>query len=411
MVSHNSDSPFIQVKFDFSRSYRQKITCAEDAWMSEVSGEGLHCLVENAAVAIATTNLKGRFTYINQALADLLGYSKQELMGYAFKEFLHPDEKGRVTRLFLKSILLRRDLRNFEFRAMHKDGHVLYLMSKPTRFVVNNKTVGFQAVIVDVSERKEIERNLLQTNKKLEMLFETAMEGISIVDEKENITFVNKAFADMLGYKEEYLIGSNLRKLVDEKNFKEIERQTEARKKGIISRYELIMHRKNGKPCIVQVSASPLCNETGSFAGTMAIVMDITERKKTEKALLENQQRFERLFKSNPDASVYADVNDRFLDANSRFVELFGYDLEEAKGKALDNLIVPKNKREEAKDLTKKSTEGYVYYETVRRRKDGSVFPVSISAAPIYVDHRYAGCVISYRDISDRVHMQKKLEE
>jgi PAS domain S-box-containing protein len=474
--------------------------------------------------------------YVNQAFADMLGYSKRELLGRQFIDFLHPSEKGRITHLFLRIILLRRQPRNFEFRALHRDGHVLHLMSRPTRFVVNGKAVGFQAIIMDITERKEMEKYLEETNRKLQMLFETAMEGITIVDASENLTFVNKAFANMLGYREDELIGMNLRKLVDEKSFNEIGRQTEYRRKGTVNRYEIAMHHKDGKQRRVQVSASPLWKENGVFAGSLGIVMDITDRKRVEDALrnsekksrmllenlpqkiffkdkdsvyvscnenyardlkihhdeisgktdydfypkelaekyraddkrimmsgktedieeeyiqdgqrisvhtvktpvldekgngvgilgifwditehknaeialLENKQKFERLFKNNPDASVYVDADDRILDANSRFVKLFGYSLEEAKGKALDDLIVPENKRKEAKKMTEKSVEGYIYFETVRKKKDGSVIPVSMSAAPIYVNHQLAGCVISYRDITERVQMQKKLAE
>ncbi|NWF86441.1 PAS domain S-box protein [Candidatus Bathyarchaeota archaeon] len=263
--------------------------------MTNTSEQDFRSLVENAAVPIATTDLKGRFTYVNKALAELLGYTVQELLGRPFKDFLHPAEKGKITRLFLKSILLRRQPRNFEFKAIHRNGHVLYLMSKPTKFVVNGKTVGFQAIIVNITKRKEVEKCLEETNKKLEMLFETAMEGITIVDTKENLTFVNKAFADMLGYRVDELKHMNLRELVDEKTFYEIRKQTEYRKKGAVNRYEIIMHHKDGKPRIVQVSASPFWNEDGGFAGSMAITMDITEHKQMLGKLEEYSQQLEEL--------------------------------------------------------------------------------------------------------------------
>ncbi|NWG11208.1 PAS domain S-box protein [Candidatus Bathyarchaeota archaeon] len=159
------------------------------------------------------------------------------------------------------------------------------------------------------------------------------------------------------------------------------------------------------------MSVALMKDADGKPTGFVSITRDITERKNAEKALLESQQKFERLFKNNPDASVYVNADDRFVDANSRFVELFGYSLEEAKGKALDDLIVPENMRKEAKDMTEKSMEGYIYYETARKKKDGSVIPVSMSAAPIYINNQFAGCVVSYRDITERVQMQKKLEE
>ena len=116
-------------------------------------------LVEDSAAAIATTDLKGRLTYLNKALADLFGYSIQEMSGRAFKDFLHPDDRGRLVRLFLKIIVLRRQPRKFEFRALRKDGAILHLTCKPTRLETTGKTMGFQAIIIDnTAEKRTLEK-------------------------------------------------------------------------------------------------------------------------------------------------------------------------------------------------------------------------------------------------------------
>jgi PAS domain S-box-containing protein len=69
---------------------------------------------------------------VNKALADLFGYSVQEMSGRAFKDFLHPDDRGRLVCLFLKAIVLRRQPWKFEFRALRKDGAIFHLMCRPT---------------------------------------------------------------------------------------------------------------------------------------------------------------------------------------------------------------------------------------------------------------------------------------
>ncbi|MEM3641629.1 MAG: PAS domain S-box protein, partial [Candidatus Bathyarchaeia archaeon] len=116
----------------------------------------------------------------------------------------------------------------------------------------------------------------------------------------------------------------------------------------------------------------------------------------------ESQQKFERLFRNNPEAVVYCDSNFRILDINPRFSELFGYSLDEVKGKKLSELIVPEDKKEESELLVQKSMEGTVYYDTVRLRKDGSLVSVSISSAPIIVDGRLVGYIVLYKDITEK---------
>ena len=122
------------------------------------------------------------------------------------------------------------------------------------------------------------------------MLIENVIEGISIVDPEENLIFLNQAFADMSGYKKDELIGVNLRKLVSEEDFKKIRRQTHIRRKGKVSRYELVLYRKDGQPRNVMVSVVPLWNDDGSFAGCLSIIMDITELKKAEEKLRKQKE-------------------------------------------------------------------------------------------------------------------------
>jgi PAS domain S-box-containing protein len=127
-------------------------------------------LVEDSAAAIATIDLKGRLIYVNKALVDSLGYSVQEMSGRAFKDFVHPDDRGRLVRLFLKIIVLRRKPRKFEFRALRKDGAILHLTCRPTRLETAGKTVGFQAIIIDNTAEKRMLEKAEKTSEKLSVV-------------------------------------------------------------------------------------------------------------------------------------------------------------------------------------------------------------------------------------------------
>jgi PAS domain S-box-containing protein len=125
----------------------------------------------------------------------------------------------------------------------------------------------------------------------------------------------------------------------------------------------------------------------------------------------ESQEKFERLFMDNPEAAVYLDPHFHILDVNPRFSELFGYSLDEVEGKHINSAIVPKDKMEEAEMLDKKAEERYFSHDTVRKRKDGSLVPVSISAAPITVEGQLIGYVGLYKDVTERKQMERKLQE
>ncbi|GAG62775.1 unnamed protein product, partial [marine sediment metagenome] len=134
------------------------------------------------------------------------------------------------------------------------------------------------------------------------------------------------------------------------------------------------------------------------------ITRDITNQKKTEEALRKNQQEFASMFKSSPEALVYTDEKSNILDINPRFTELFSYTLKEIKGRNIyDGMIHPLNKIEEGKDLVKMAlSKVYLNYETIRKKKDGTLFPVSISGSNIVIDGELKGVLGTYIDITER---------
>ncbi|GAG07581.1 unnamed protein product, partial [marine sediment metagenome] len=136
------------------------------------------------------------------------------------------------------------------------------------------------------------------------------------------------------------------------------------------------------------------------------------QQKKTEEALRQSQQEFISIFRDNPEATVYVDEKGTILDINSRFNELFGYKLKEIKGKDINSGIIhPPDKIEETKRLTKKSIKGCINYETIRKKKDGTLFPASISASSVLIGGQIKGKIIVYQDITQRKQAEQQVKQ
>jgi len=132
---------------------------------------------------------------------------------------------------------------------------------------------------------------------------------------------------------------------------------------------------------------------------------------KTGRDIRESREKFKRLFMDNPEACVYVDPDFRIVDINPRFTELFGYTLEEIKGRHIDDIVVPKKLIKEGRMLGRKGERGYAYHDSVRMRRDGSLIPVSISGAPIMVEGKLIGSVWIYKDISHLKKIEKELRD
>jgi len=137
------------------------------------------------------------------------------------------------------------------------------------------------------------------------------------------------------------------------------------------------------------------------------------QQKKSEEALRQSQQEFISIFRDNPEGIVYVDEKGTILDVNLRFSELFGYSLKEIKGKNINSGIIhPPDKIKEGKDVDNKAiSKGYVNFETIRKKKDGTLFPVSLSGSPVIVDGKPRGIIGMFVDITERKKNEEQLKE
>jgi len=374
-------------------------------------GDAFKCLFENASDAIYILDMFGNFVAVNRKVEELTGFNLEDFIGNSFRKIVSARSLPKAIGGFLD--IVRGKKVRLELELKTATNKIILAEVTSTPLVVNGKTVGTLGILHDVTERVLMERKLKETTKKLEMLFETAMEGIAVVDTNENITFANKAFSDMLGYREEELAGINLRKLLDEKGFKEIRRQTEDRKKGKTTRYELVLYCKDGEPRNVQVSASPLWNDDGTFAGSIGIVLDVTERKRTEEALRISEERFRKIFESANDSLIYLDRLGRILDINKVAEHLFGGSKSEVLGKHFIHIGVVSSKdiptllNKFAKILAGKETRTSLMI----KNKKGQERYLECSSSITKIDDRIIGILVIARDVTERWQMQRKLEE
>jgi len=377
------------------------------------SEEKYRSLVESSGFGIATIDFMGRFTFANKTLCKMIGYSEKELMGKNFAGFLHPEDRQRILQIFLNAWKYPNRKPSLEFRVIHKKGSPIYMYSSPTLFRMNGKIVGFSAIIRNVTKRKKAEQALKESEEKYRNIVDLAPDGIITVDLKGVITCVNAAFTRLTGYSEKEVVGKHFTGIdalrTEDINYylKLFDSVADGQ---TLPPTEFVYLRKDGTERIAEVHFGFLKSD-GKTVGIQVVFIDISERKKAEKAIRESQQKFQRLFAGIPEAAAYWDSNFRFLDINPRFTELFGYSLEEIRGKVNTSLIVPENKVDESNLWAKNAREGYIDHDTIRKRKDGSLVDVSMSVAPIIIQDQLIGHVGLYKDITKRKQMEEELRK
>ena len=174
---------------------------------------------------------------------------------------------------------------------------------------------------------------LNESNNKLKTLVEQASDGIFLTSSTGVISDVNISGAKMLGYTINELIGINLKDIYDAEELKHNPIKFKELKAGHTILHERKMIRKDDSSFYGEINAKMTPN--GHLLG---ILRDITERKELELIAEDNLQKFSKAFNSGFVGMVIKDDNKRFLDANSYFLDLIGYTLEEVKGKTISEL-------------------------------------------------------------------------
>jgi len=375
--------------------------------------------------AIGYASLEGVLLDVNDSFCKLTGYSREELLAGKKYQDITPKEYHEYEAKTTERILRTGKPAEYEKEYVRKDGSCVPILL--TTFVVkgaDGKPIGLAAIIKDVTERKQKEEALRRSEEQARHLLEfqskvidTAVVWVDLLDAEGNVTLWNRAAELISGYSRAEVIGH---KKIWEWLYPDPKYRAEifAEAKKIIERgervenFETIIRCKDGTLKTISWYSNNILDEKGNPVGSIAVGSDITERKRAEQTIRESQEKFKELFMGNPEAAVYLDSDSHILDVNSRFEELFGYSLDEIKGMRINDVIVPKDKMEEAETVDKKALEGYFYHhDTIRKRRDGSLVPVSISAAPITVESKRIGYVILYKDITERKQMEKKLEE
>jgi len=145
--------------------------------------------------------------------------------------------------------------------------------------------LGSLAMNVDITERKQIEETLRESEERWRMYVATANEGIFVMDAQTRITYANQRFAEMLGGTVEQIVGAFVEQFGFPEDIEAIRQKVENRRRGVHERYERRLRRFDGTGIWTLLSARPLHSESGEFLGSFAMFIDITERKRVEETL------------------------------------------------------------------------------------------------------------------------------
>lgn len=364
-------------------------------------------LFEGVNAAVFLTSFDGKIMEANLKSCDLLGYNWNELSQLSLKDFF-PESYDWAQ--FIDEISAKGGI-NFESENVRKDGSIFPVEVSASIFKLDKEPVMI-TLIWDITERKEAEKKLRESEERYRCVFENSAVAIMLTDDRERIVSWNKYTETLLGYGENELFNKPVSMLYPQEEWKKI-RGEHVREKGMQHNLETRMFKKDNKLIDVDISITVLKNEKGDISGSIGVIKDITERVQAEKKLKESEEKYSGLFECTTDGMIVLDARGEILDINSRALDLLAVSKNEMLGNNFLSMefLTPKslsivvNQFQEL--LSKKIATSQ---ETEIIDKNNKLLNVELSSFfLVKKDNEVDNFVLLIRDISDRKKTEIKL--
>src|SRR6056297_801011 len=382
--------------------------------------EKYRAMYTNAPLPYQSLDAEGRFIDVNPAWLTTLGYTREEVIGEKFSEFLHPVWKPHFETNF-PAFKKRGYVHDVQFKIRHKSGEY--------RDITFEGCIGYKpdgsvrqtyCVFKDVTEQNRMQHELEAGAKRYRSLFNSIRDAILVTDENRNIIDCNAAFSDLFGYPLDEIKGLKTVGLYEnEGEYAQLGEAIQAHKGSLNNFLFTIQYRrKNGLVFPGETSVFYYLNEQNKITGYIGLIRDVSERVRNEAELKESEENLRITLNSIGDAVIATDVEGRVTRMNPVAQSLTGWTIGAALGEKLERVfhIVNADTRKIVDNPVSKVLEtgdiiGLANH-TMLISRDGREYQVADSASPIKDSaEEIAGVVLVFRDVTEQYEKDRLLQE
>jgi PAS domain S-box-containing protein len=359
----------------------------------------LESLLQAVPDALVGMDQEGVIRFVNRQTEALFGYDRDQLIGRRI-ETLVPEPLWQIYAEHRQSYFADPRTRSsgleVELSGRQRDGSDF-----PINISLSTIDTGDVLLVITAVRDVAQQKQAVQNAQLLTAIFESSLDAIISGSLEGIITSWNPAAEQMYGYSSKEIIGKPAKLLTPMDREGEIEAVLEQIKAGRhLHHLETKRVRKNGTAFPVSLTVSPIRDADGAIVGTSVIHRDLSE----QQVALVSAQRIAAIVESSDDAIIGRTTDGIVTTWNPAAERMFGYTSQEIVGKPVD-LIVPQGRAEEMTSILAKIRAGRPVsdFETFRVRKDGTVFPVSLTVSPIRDDDaKVVGASVIAHDMTAR---------
>lgn len=332
--------------------------------------------IEHNPSSLMITDLLGTVEYVNSAFCDLSGYVAKELIGRKTSLFESGDTELDLTTGILPTIESGNTWRG-KLKNKRKDGRSHWCSVIVSPIKDEHGQTNYLSIQSDIAGHDTVEDQLRHTEARTEAIVNTAVDGIITIDQHGRIETFNRSAELIFGYRAEEMVGQNVSLLMpvpdSEKHGDYIAHYLETGERRIIGiGREVLGKRKDGSIFPIELAVSEFSvGERRCFAG---VLRDISQRRKMEAALQEEQNFVSAVLATSGALIVVLDEKGRILRFNRACEQTTGYMFNEIKGKVLWDFLLAPEEVEPVKVVLNEMRAGYFpnQFESYWLSKDGA---------------------------------------
>jgi len=377
----------------------------------------LSTIFDSAIDAVVTMDQEGRITDWNPQAEATFGWRRAEAVGRSLADTIIPSRHRDAHRRGLAEFLATGKGpvlgRRIEIEALHRSGEEFAVELS----IAVSRSGGrflFSSFLRDITERRRAEAALRASEERYRRIVETAFEGIWLIDAEGRTTFVNPRMASMLGYAVDEMVGRSVLDFMDAEAQATFATNASWRQAGVQAHHETRFRRKDGSALWTELESSPSRDQDGSYTGSLAMVTDVTQRRRAELALRESEERFRGLFYGVAAGQVLVAPDGRWLAVNPAFCQMVGYEESELLANTGQDITHPADRDLDVTPLTDLLARKIGYFHVEKRyvHKNGNVLWVLFSVSSVIGDDGTIKYLVNQvQDITARKQAEHELKE
>ncbi len=391
------------------------------------SEERNRMLLERLPESVVVYDMEGRTLFVNSAFENTFGWSRDSVLGQKI-DFVPPELEAETQAAVKKLLADGDDSVFFETKRLTKKGDLLDVQINTAPFHDSaGQKVGNIVILNDITERKKAEEAIKNSEQRLFQIINFLPDPTFVIDNEGTLVTWNQAMENLSGVKTDDMVGKGNYEyalpfygerrplLIDlvrdwddeyEKKYLSVEKVGEK----IIG--ESYHPNLGGKERYLHATAGLIYDAEGEVAGAIETLRDVTEKKKADDIIRENEERLSNILKTTNEGFWLIDTEDITVDINDAMCDILQRPREEIVGSNINKFLDEENIKTVHSQEVKRGEDEKGLYEVTLTRADGSIVPCLVNAAPLFdADGNKIGSFGMFTDITERKHMEDEIIE